>query len=626
MNPTNSRFGPALHAAARVGHEDVIRQLLLVPRIDVYNKGSRYGSALQAAVVGGNLAIVKILLEADADINAQNGTYETPLIAASRRSHYYFVEVLLERGAAVDVQVGVYGTALQAAARSGNRENVRLLLDHHADPNLIAGEYATPLQVAARDEYDEILGFLLSRGANPSIEGGAFGAALQAAAGADHLSSVKLLVKHGAESGKQSNHDARTLIKEHWSSLLQCAAAQGHKSTVEVLLGGVTDSLAPSIKKPKARFGHLDVVALFLQHGVVRHDLSSALTFAVKGNHEAVVRCLLEHGARAHHNSFEESCKLGDDSLAKLLLKNRTPGARELLSAAFHGHDDIVRLLLVGGFDVNAVELDPRLSLYREYYLDPGSTFFAEEHGVTALHCAICGGHAAVVNRLLQHNANITLRGNYSCAVLQVAAAQGLIRIVNRLIGRGADVNLVSGRYGTALQPAALGGWNEVVKALLHFQDINVNQRGGEYRTALQAAAAGGHETIVRQLIAAGANVQVEGGRPLAPHGPDPDSPFYSRWATLATIWDKNQTRSQCGKYGTSLQAAAESGNLEIVRLLLDNGADTSDIDICAQTPLHRAACHGHEAVVSLLLERGASAQDEDKSGRSSFLMAASNG
>ncbi|KAL4959687.1 ankyrin repeat-containing domain protein [Aspergillus stella-maris] len=746
VNLIKSGFGPALHAASRAGREDVVRQLLLVPRIDVDAEGGRYGSALQAAAVGGSVAIMKMLLESNADVNSQNGTYGTPLIAASRRSHLTVAELLLERGAAVDVQAGVYGTALQAAARSGNCDLVRLLLDHHANPNLVAGTYATPLQAAARDGYDDILKLLLARGANPSIRGGSFGTSLQAAAAGDHLSSVKLLFDLGAAIGDalqvacleghsrivkflldrgsniqadssdfgtpvraavtgrhiqlvkflihripeldepnsdvndalqlaafvgddemaasllarganpvqkgisfaypvgegNQNDIASSMDEDHWSSPLQCAAAQGHLSTVRMLLDGMKMPQGSSKTKPKrstrgasplskglisaAQYGHLNVVRLFLKHGIKTGDMHSALEHAIQEGHYQVVHLLLDQGVRVGSSVFEEACKLGNHDIMNRMLKERDATVSNLFSAAFHGHDKIVQILLEGGVDINEQDLDYRLSAYSEDYKTMRPAFFVDEHGVTALHGAICGGHAEIVNRLLQHKADVNLRGEHSCTVLQLAAATGHSDILKRLLECGADVNAVTGRYGTALQAAAQGGHGEIVSILVGYEDTDINKRGGEFGTALQAAAAGGHEAIVRQLIQAGADVKGEGGKPKGSRRPAPSSRFYSRWTTLAEGWHKDSTRSQCGKYGTSLQAAAASGNVGIVQLLLDHGADPGDIDVYGQTPLHQAACHGHEAVVSLLLEHGANADVEDKTGRSSLLMAASNG
>lgn len=56
----------------------------------------------------------------------------------------------------------------------------------------------------------------------------------------------------------------------------------------------------------------------------------------------------------------------------------------------------------------------------------------------------------------------------------------------------------------------------------------------------------------------------------------------------------------------TALMGAARTSNLEIVRLLLDRGADVNHDDWSDQTPLSEAAVAGHRAIVDLLLARRA--------------------
>lgn len=62
------------------------------------------------------------------------------------------------------------------------------------------------------------------------------------------------------------------------------------------------------------------------------------------------------------------------------------------------------------------------------------------------------------------------------------------------------------------------------------------------------------------------------------------------------------------GKDGAVLAAAAH-GNTDLVRELLDTGANAGVSSGNGYTPLHRAAQHGHLDVVRLLLERGADAR-----------------
>jgi ankyrin repeat protein len=62
----------------------------------------------------------------------------------------------------------------------------------------------------------------------------------------------------------------------------------------------------------------------------------------------------------------------------------------------------------------------------------------------------------------------------------------------------------------------------------------------------------------------------------------------------------------------TPLAAAAADGKLEIVRLLLNRGADVNLSD-CWEPPLAVAACEDRVEVVKLLIARGATVNDSER-------------
>ncbi len=56
----------------------------------------------------------------------------------------------------------------------------------------------------------------------------------------------------------------------------------------------------------------------------------------------------------------------------------------------------------------------------------------------------------------------------------------------------------------------------------------------------------------------------------------------------------------------SALHEAAGNGHIEIVKLLLEKGADVNIRENCGATPLHRAAHGGHTKVMKILLQNGA--------------------
>ena len=77
----------------------------------------------------------------------------------------------------------------------------------------------------------------------------------------------------------------------------------------------------------------------------------------------------------------------------------------------------------------------------------------------------------------------------------------------------------------------------------------------------------------------------------------------------------------------TALHLAAKKGHAEVVELLLARG---TDVDVThawgADTSLHGAAEAGHTGMVLLLLENGASLETRDQYGRTAFVVAVSEG
>jgi len=54
----------------------------------------------------------------------------------------------------------------------------------------------------------------------------------------------------------------------------------------------------------------------------------------------------------------------------------------------------------------------------------------------------------------------------------------------------------------------------------------------------------------------------------------------------------------------TALHFAVESGNVDLVRFLLEKGIDVNAKQSFGETPLHYAASHGHANVAKLLVEK----------------------
>lgn len=153
---------------------------------------------------------------------------------------------------------------------------------------------------------------------------------------------------------------------------------------------------------------------------------------------------------------------------------------------------------------------------------------------------------------------------------------------VTTLLGRGFDPNTLGDDGQPALHLAIKDDSPKVVEVLLASPALKIDKINAAGETALMLAALRGRLDWTRQLAGMGANVRREGWTPL--------------------------------------HYAASGPNVEVVRFLLDQGADVNAIAPNGASPLMMAARYGAEGSVRLLVARGA-----DKRVRNSLDQSASD-
>jgi len=94
--------------------------------------------------------------------------------------------------------------------------------------------------------------------------------------------------------------------------------------------------------------------------------------------------------------------------------------------------------------------------------------------------------------------------------------------------------------------------------------------------------------------------------------------------AALAAGVDPNSLKDGYGQ--TALHWSADTGHAEMVRALLEHGADKGLTDTHGSTALHWAAANGHDEVVLALLKHGADKDLKDKDGKTALDYAVKEG
>lgn len=111
-----------------------------------------------------------------------------------------------------------------------------------------------------------------------------------------------------------------------------------------------------------------------------------------------------------------------------------------------------------------------------------------DERGRTAALIATHAHQTAAVGVLIDAGADINIRDQRTDNVLLYAGAEGLLDILRLAIAAGADTRLTNRFGGTALIPAAERGHVEIVRELLTTSDVDVNHINNLGWTALLEA------------------------------------------------------------------------------------------------------------------------------------------
>ena len=266
-----------------------------------------------------------------------------------------------------------------------------------------------------------------------------------------------------------------------------------------------------------------------------------------------------------------------------------------LLPAAAHAAASGVSLVdAVKAGDVTAV---------RELLRKPGiDVTTAEADGTTALHWAVHSDQAALVDLLIESGASVQVANRYGMTPLELACVNGNARVIERLLRAGADAKRTFPTGETPLMTAARSDQADAVRVLLaNGTDVNVReQESGQ--TALMWAAARGNLTVVKTLLDAGADVNAKTPTVRRMHSNE-EMDFQETNAIGQTgyVWVATDPSAF-----SPLMFAVRNGHMDVVRVLLDGGANVNDELSDGTSALMLAVANAHYELAAYLLERDA--------------------
>ena len=226
--------------------------------------------------------------------------------------------------------------------------------------------------------------------------------------------------------------------------------------------------------------------------------------------------------------------------------------ALSLAEAAAMGDAQLVISLIEQGHDINERD-DP---IFR-----------------TALHRAVIEGYLEIVELLLANGANANAKDQWpGLTPLHYAVENRFTEIAKLLLSGGADVDARRDYPAgdTSLHTAVKAGAKDLAKLLIDSgADVNAKNNGAQ--TPLDIALSRNHRGIVEVLV---------------------------KVASVASI-----------------HVAAQMGNIDKVKALLDQGIDVDIKDKAGMTPLLLAISNKHNEVAKFLIERGADVNAGNRQG-----------
>ncbi len=397
--------------------------------------------------------------------------------------------------------------------------------------------------------------------------------ALQWAAHWNDVETVKALLAAGAKAtaanryGVTPLHEAATIGSAPIISALLRAGAQADAAYGD---GETALMLA-------ARSGNVESVKLLLEanadvNAAEKFRGQTALMLAANENHAGVVKTLLTAGARPNTRSVEYTFQTLTGGAGGIIHDRPQGGVTALMLAARQGAFEAGTALVAGGADLAMEE---------------------PQYGFTALQTAIFNGHYAFAKMLIEKGAPVSDGSLYI-----VIEMRNLAKYTNRpnppdsehgvshldvatlLVSKGADVNA---RYTKTVPPRQAQG--------------NINVAPGS--TALYRAVRAVDLASVKLLMEAGANPSLaltDGSTPLmaaaglgAPRGGDEE---------VTEAGDRNDP-------------------VDVMKLLVEKGADVNAANDAGMTPMHYAVQRGVEPIIQYLASRGARFAAKNKAGRS---------
>ncbi|XP_019852240.1 PREDICTED: serine/threonine-protein phosphatase 6 regulatory ankyrin repeat subunit B-like [Amphimedon queenslandica] len=619
----------ALMFASRNGHHQVV-ELLLSKDPDINIESHDGWTALMYASRYGHYQVVRLLLSKDPDINIQDNDGSTALFYASTNGHHKVIELLLSKDPDINLQNNDGSTALIDASADGHHKVIQLLLSKDPDINLQNNDGSTALMMASANGQHEVVQLLLSKDPDINILDNDGWTALMSASYHGHQQVVELLLSKDPDINVQNN-DGFTV--------LMIASANGQHRVVELLLSKDPDINTQSYDGWTAlmnasRYGHHQIIELLLSKNpdifIRNNDGFTALMLSCICGHHQIVELLLSKDSdiNAQFNGYTALILASGNGHCQVveLLMSKSPdmnvqdndGFTALMTASYFGHYQVVELLL---------SKDPNINIQ-------------SNDGETALLSASSNGHYQVVELLLHKNPDINIQNKNGLTALMAASAYGHHQIVELLLSKNSDVDIQDNNGLSALTYALVCSSTSIL-SILKFEMPDYDQ-SIQIHNSMQS---GNYAKIIKLLLDSHANHNHFNSILEPLHSLD-IAALFNNFAAMTVLIEKCDITSEniinaftWACYGghssmiiymsenislscneRKLLVAAAEGDLDTLSSMVNEvGTSPNTPLVAGMTPLMIAASCGHIELVKTLIQTGADVNKTNERGENAL-------
>lgn len=375
---------------------------------------------------------------------------------------------------------------------------------------------------------------------------------------------------------------------------------------------------------------------------------------AVNGD-AAMIRKLLDAGADSNsantggETALMTAARTGKVDAVSLLLDRRADvNAKDavheqtaLMWAVLENHPDMVKLLLSHGANINS---HTKVTMPKGEYVPArpaaasGTGIIRQralptaDGGMTPLLFAIRDANDDMVHLLLEHGAGIEESSGNHTTPLLIALLNGRVGLATELLAKGANPNAADDYRRAALFAAIdLRNFNHekygdlptdgrdpllLIKALLDKgADPNRLTDTVPVHGLMQFDGSWVNFDGQTSFVRAALSGDIEVMRLLLEHGADPNIPTAQGSTALMAASGINWIPAQTYSH-------SEAEYVEAVKLCLDRGADVNATNSLGLTAIHGAANRGWESIIQILADHGANLDVKDSAGRTPMIFA----